>query len=180
MRRTLAFIVVVGLSVGTAAAHDRPRPSAVTPAEDVRLAKVADAPPQKIGVLTYYPNKGGGYTFIEGKQILFYALPFTPATCRCERIVQLLGNTKGQVEAPNIVGQIDVPTIGLSPMPGGSQTIYRGEMHTYFNLRLRHDLAIGNWVRDTPDAKARLSITSDDHETRLKLKSIVPVLEHGR
>jgi hypothetical protein len=181
MRRTLAFIVVVGLPVGIAAAYDRPpRPSAVTPDEDARLAKVADAPPHKIGVLTYYRNKGGGYTFIDGKQIVFYALSFVPATCQCERIVQILGSNKGQVEARNIVGQIDVPIIGLSPMPVGSQTIYRGEMHTYFNLRLRHDLAIGKWVRDTPDAKARLSITSDDHETRLKLKSIVPVLDRGR
>ncbi len=181
MRRTLAFILVVGLSVGIAAAYDRsPRPSAVRPEEDARLAKVANAPPQKIGVLTYYRNKGGGYTFLAGRHIVFYALPFVPATCQCEGIVQILGNNKGQVEARNIVGQIDVPMIGLLPMPVCSQTIYRGEMHTYFNLRLRHDLAIGEWVRDTPDSKARLSITSDDHETRLKLKSIVPVLERGR
>jgi hypothetical protein len=44
---------------------------------------------------------------------------------------------------------------------------------------LRVDTPLAKWTRDTPNGQFRLSIMSDDHETRLKLKSIVPVLEHA-
>ena len=182
MRRTLAFILVVGLSVGIAAAYDRsPRPSAVRPEEDARLAKVANACHlRRLACSRTIETREAATRSSRGGISCSTLFPLCPRRANVQGIVQILGNNKGQVEARNIVGQIDVPMIGLLPMPVCSQTIYRGEMHTYFNLRLRHDLAIGEWVRDTPDSKARLSITSDDHETRLKLKSIVPVLERGR
>jgi hypothetical protein len=41
------------------------------------------------------------------------------------------------------------------------------------------DTPIAKWTRDTTEGKFRLSILAEDSETRLKLKSIVPVLEHG-
>jgi hypothetical protein len=173
----------LGLSVGIAKASDyKPaapplKPSGVETEKDVRIAKLTDTQPRKIGVLTYYPNKGGGYTFLEGKEIAFYALPFMPATCQFDRIVRVLGSPKGEVVPRNIVERINVSIIGTSKMPVGGQTLYRGEMHTYFNVFVRHDIPIATWFRDAPDAKIRLSITSDNHETRLKLKSIVPVLE---
>jgi hypothetical protein len=64
-------------------------------------------------------------------------------------------------------------------MPVGGQTIYRGEMHTYFNVFVRHDIPIAKWACNTPDGPFRLSIKEADHETRLKLKSVVTVLERA-
>jgi hypothetical protein len=48
-----------------------------------------------------------------------------------------------------------------------------------FGTLHRTDIPIAKWTRDTPDGQFRLSIKEEDHETRLKLKSIVPVLEHA-
>jgi hypothetical protein len=183
MRRILAVIVLACVSVAIARAEEKPtppsKPSTVTPDKDVRLACLTDAQSQKIGVLTYYQNKGGGYTFMEREHIVFYALPFMPATCQFDRIVRILGSPKGEVTPRNIVERIHVSIIGTSKMPVGGQTIYCGEMHTYFNVFVRHDIPIAKWFRDAPDAKFRLSILAQDNETRLKLKSIVPVLEHA-
>ncbi len=145
----------------------------------MRIANLTGAKPQKIGVLTYYPTKGGGYTFMEREHIVFYALPLMPATCQFDRIVRVLGSPKGEVTPSNIVERINVSIIGTSQMPVGGQTIYRSEMHTYFNSLVRRDIPIAKWACDTSDGKVRLSITADDNETRLKLKSIVPVLEHA-
>jgi hypothetical protein len=184
MQRTLALIVLVGLPVSIAKPDGKPtpppsKPSTVAPDQDVRLACLTDAKPQKIGLLTYYPNKGGGYTFMERQNIVFYALPFMPATSQFERIVRILGSPKGEVMPRNLVERTNVSVIGTSQMPVGGQTIYRPEMHAYFNVLVRHDISIGKWFRETSDARFRLFITSDDHETRLKLKSIVPVLENA-
>ncbi len=171
MRPLLAAVLVVGISVGIVkASDDKPaapplKPSGVEPEKDVRIVNLLGAKPQKIGVLAYYPNKGGGYTFMERERSVFYALPSMPATCQFERIVRVLGNAKGDAAPHNIVEWINVPIIGTSPMPVGGQTIYRSEMHTYFNVFVRHDIPIAQWIRDTRDGKFRLSVTSDDHET---------------
>jgi hypothetical protein len=185
MRMTIALILCLGLSVRSAkASDDKPvapplKPSGVRPERDVRIAKLTDTQPRKTGVLAYYPNKGGGYTFMEQEHIVFYALPFMPATCQFERIVRVLGSPKGEVTPRNIVERINVSIIGTSKMPVGGQTIYRGEMHTYFNVFVRHDIPIAEWDCNAPDGPFRLSIKEGDHETRLKLKSIVPVLERA-
>jgi hypothetical protein len=183
MRPFVAALLVVGMSVGTVkASDDKPaapplKPSGVRPEKDVRIANLLGARPQKIGVLAYYPNKGGGYTFMEREHIVFYALPLMPATCQFDRIVRVVGSPKGEVTPRNIVERTNVSIIGTSKMPVGGQTIYRGEMHTYFNVYVRHDIAIAKWSRDTANGQFRLSTLSEDNETRLKLKSIVPVLE---
>src|SRR5580704_10890319 len=82
MRPFLAAALLVGLSVAIAVADDKPAPppksSTVPPEKDSRLAKRPGARTQKIGVLTYYANAGGGYTFSEGEHIAFYALPYWP------------------------------------------------------------------------------------------------------
>jgi hypothetical protein len=143
----------------------------------VRLAKLKGAQPQKIGVLSYYPNKGGGYTFFEGKEIVFYALPYSPSTSQDDFIVLLVNGKK-------TTGQLwesrRLSTIGTSKLSFGGQTVYRCEMKaTHQHVPLREDIAIGKWSRDTPDGQFRLSIMEEDRETRLKLKSITPVLEHA-
>jgi hypothetical protein len=155
MGRALALILVAGLSaplaeaVSLAEAGDKtPLASSHEPPErDMRLAKLTGAQPQRIGLLTYYPNQGGGYTFLEREHIVFYALPSMPATCQLDRIVQILGTPKGQVERINvlIVEPINVSIIGTSKMPVGGQTLYRGELHTYFNTFIRDDIAIAKW-----------------------------------
>jgi hypothetical protein len=146
MGRILALILVAGLSVPLAEAGDKTplAPSHEPPERDLRLAKLTGAQPQKIGLLTYYPNQGGGYTFLERERVVFYALPSIPATCQFDRIVRILGTPKGQVDRINvlIVEPINVSIIGTSKMPVGGQTLYRGEMHTYFNVFVRDDIPI--------------------------------------
>jgi hypothetical protein len=179
MGKILALMLLAGLYVSLSEAGDKTplAPSHDPPEGDVRMAKLTGAQPQKIGLLTYYPNRGGGYTFLERGRVVFYALPSMPATCQFDRIVQILGTPKGQVTPRNVVERINVPIIGTSKMPVGGQTLYRGELHTYFNVFVRDDIPIAQWSRDTPDAEFRLSMMAEDHETRLKLKSIVRVLE---
>ncbi len=180
MGRTLALILVAGLSVSAAEAGDKTSrvPSHEPPERDLRIASLTGASPQKIGVLTYYPNHGGGYTFLERNRIVFYALPRFPATCQFDRIVRIVGNPKGEDTPRNIVERINVPIIGTAKMPVGGQTVYRGDLHTYFNVFVRDDIPIAQWSRDTADGQFRLSLMAEDHETRLKLKSIVPVIEN--
>jgi hypothetical protein len=81
MNTFVITVVVVGLSVGIAEAlGEKPVPSPpntimVPPESDVRLAKVKGATQEKVGLLAYYPNEGGGYTFVKGKTILFMRSP---------------------------------------------------------------------------------------------------------
>ncbi len=171
MRPSLyAAILLVGLSVALANADGKPtqppKLSRLTPANDSRLAKAKGVQPQKIGVLTYYPNNGGGYTFIQEKYIIFYALPYAPTSC------------EGEETSLMAIIRRDISTIGACKMPFGGHTVYRSVMlPSRQGNSYREDIPIAKWTRDTPDGNFRLSITSDDHETRLKLKSIVPVLE---
>ena len=209
MKPLCAVVLLVGLSVPIAKADEKPtaavivRPvnggqspfhpiaapsKPVTPENDSQLAKVPEAQSQKIGILTYYPNKAGGYTFLEGKQIAFYALPYLPTTYKHEAIFVSVMWWKR-----NVVESRTLKTIGTSNMPFSGQTIYRSEMKevedpgAHFPARsrlrprtfVREDIPIAKWTRDTPDGQFRLSIMSDDYETRLKLKSIVPVLGHA-
>jgi hypothetical protein len=170
-----------------AVADDKPTPpapdfSTVAPEHDSRLAKVKDGQPQKIGLLSYYPNNGGGYTFLDGKHIAFYALPYRPTTYHTDYVgvvlLQCLGTRKGIRK--RVATRLTLSTVGTVKMPPGAQTIYRslvkdlgtGAWH-------REDTPIAEWSREAPDAPLRLSLFDDRYETRLKLKSIVPVLEYA-
>jgi hypothetical protein len=148
-------------------------------AEDARLAKLTDAPLQKIGILTYYPNQGGGYTFLQGKDIVFYALPYTPSTYKCEIEVTGLRPLKdGGAEMVAVPVSINVPTIGSSKIPFGGQTVYRTEMFGSGESGFRReDIRLAYSSRDTSDGKLHVWILPEENETRLKLKSVVPVLE---
>jgi|HubBroStandDraft_2_1064218.scaffolds.fasta_scaffold554938_1 hypothetical protein len=164
MGRTLALMLVVGLSVPIAEADEKPTPppklSTVTPENDWRLAKQTGAQLQKIGVLTYYPNTGGGYTFMKGKDIVFYALPFLPTTHNLQH--NLLNGTI----------MVQVGAVGTVPMPFGGQTVYRSEMTDTGFGRSRRDIPRAIWSRDAPDRDFRLSIKHGDHDTRLILEYI--------
>jgi hypothetical protein len=184
MLRTLAFIAVVGLSVCVAEGDDKPTPTtseakAAPPDKDSRLAKLTDVPPQKIGVLKYYPNKGGGYTFFEGKEIAFCALPYLPTTYQRRQTRMVTENRNGLIEETLLAETVNVFTIGKSQMPFGGQTLYRpGKIRDPDNVCREH-IPIAIWTRATPDGEFSLSIMTEDSKTRLKLKSIVPVLEQA-
>jgi hypothetical protein len=195
MRPILAAVCSVGLWVGAAKAEPPPsysdynaqrearRAKAAQAAleKDARLAKLTNAPPQKIGILTYYPNMGGGYTFLQGNDIVFYALPYLPTSYKREVRVTVCKDTgDGGTAMVYVPRSINVSTIGTSTMPFGGQTVYRSEMfHTGKDGFCREDIQLANWTRDTADGQCRLSIMDDDRETRLKLKSIIPVLERA-
>lgn len=139
-----------------------------------RLKAEAGARPQKIGILTYYPNQRGGYTFLEGREIAFYALPYLPST---HHVVQIRFVTENR-----IVLTVNICAVDKLKMQFGSHTFYRLEMThkpPYSPVFGREDIPIAKWTRDTPDGKFNLSIVAEDSETRLKLKSILPVLEHA-
>jgi hypothetical protein len=91
MKRLLAAVVLVGRCV----ADDAPT---VAPEDDWRITKFTVGQPQKVGILTYYPNLGGGYTFLEHDTIVFYALPFVPANMRKTRSMSL--QRSGPLERP--------------------------------------------------------------------------------
>jgi hypothetical protein len=175
MRRTLALMLVVGLSATIAKADDKPAPSAsmVAPEKDWRLAQQTRTRPQKSGVLSYYPNNGGGYTFLEREQFAFYSLPYMPSTYW----VRVDEFNRGQVRHTTTV----LGTIGTSTMPYRGLTFYRSQMKEIPGVKMtrREDTPIAKWTRDSADGKFRLSIMVEDNETRLKLKSIVPVLERA-
>ncbi len=84
MRVALAFLLLSHLAL---AADSRQ----VAPESDSRLAKLSGEQSQQIAVngvtLTYYANKGGGYTFLNADQILFYSLPYSPTTYKFEHVV---------------------------------------------------------------------------------------------
>lgn len=157
--------------------------------KDARLAKLTNSPPQKIGVLTYYPNLGGGYTFVQGKDIVFYALPYTPSTYKCEvRVWQQVtlaapgfNPNGGRVNVmANVTQTIVVPTIGPSKVPFGGQTIYRTEMSDDGKDGLyRKDIRLAYWSREQSDGNFLLWILPEGSEIRMKVKSIVPVLERA-
>jgi hypothetical protein len=165
MGRTLALVLVVGLSVAAAKADEKttpppPKLSTLTPENDWRLAKQTGAQPQKIGGLTYYPNAGGGYTFMKGKDIVFYALLFLPTT----------HNLQHNLRNGTIMAQ--VAAVGTVPMPFGGQTVYRSEMTDIGFGLSRRDIPIAMWSRDAPEREFRLSIKHEDHDTRLILEYI--------
>jgi hypothetical protein len=197
VKPTLAAVVVVGLSVGTArgapppsvyrdsifAQHEQRKATATRVAleNDARLAKVADARPQKIGILTYYPNRGGGFTFREGATIVLYALPYLPTTRDVEKTLLIIETTSTGIVIPHHPKQWQsVSAIGTSKLPFGGQAIYQPEMFTTGkDVLCREDVQVASWTRESPDGTFHFSIMEADHETRLKLKSIVPVLEHA-
>jgi hypothetical protein len=182
MRPILAAVVLIGLLVGFAYAKDKSAPpvtdfSMVGPEYDARLAKLEDAQPRRSGILTYYPNNGGGYTFKEDGEMAFYAMPFLPTTCHFARTTFVVAKVNGRQTARPIVETVQAFTIGKSKVPFGGQILYRGRtIEVEAGLR-RIDTPLAKWSRDTPDGQFRLSIMAEDSETRLKLKSIVPVLE---
>ncbi|HEV3300392.1 MAG TPA: hypothetical protein VG055_12170 [Planctomycetaceae bacterium] len=172
---------VVGLSAPIAKAADEPtatpsKSSTVRPDKDVRLACLTNAKPQKIGVLTYYQNAGGGYTFLEGKEIAFYALPYLPTTYQRVQTRLVTVNRNGLIEDTAIAETVNVFTVGKSKMPFGGQTLYRPGIPDTF--RPEH-IPIAIRTRATPDGDFSLSIMDEDHKTRLRLKSISPVLERA-
>jgi hypothetical protein len=165
LKTIIPALKLAGQSVKIAEVNDKPLDADSPPEKDARLAKRGNAHVQKIGVLSYHPNKGGGYTFVDEESIVFYALPYEPSTRQVETLV--------------------LPVIGPLKMPFGGQTVYRSQLIQNGVIVEPHrmDTPIAKWTRDTPDGKFRLSILAEDSETRLKLKSIVPVLEraeHGR
>ncbi len=184
MRTKLATLLLLGLGIGIAYADERPTPllsklTALKSETHWRLAKLADAQPQKIGILTYYPNEGGGYTFLERGGIAFYALPCWPTTYQFTRTAVVFDIRNGIVVPRTIVDHVNVFTVGKFAMPFGGQTIYRiGTTERPPGDRRREDVPIAEWSRDASDGKLRLSILAEERETRLKLKSIVPVLEN--
>jgi hypothetical protein len=184
MKRILALIVGVALSVPIAEGQDEKATppqngNTVTSESDWRLAKQPNAQPRKIGVLTYYPNKGGGYTFIEGQEIVLYALPYLPTTYDLFQSRVVTENRNGVIMDVALVETTKVFTVSKSKMPFAGQTLYRPGTHQIPAEFRREHIPIAKWTRDTPDGKFRLSIMAEDSETRLKLKSIVPVLEHA-
>jgi hypothetical protein len=179
MRRTLSLMLLLGLWVSIVKADDkpasRPRPSNLIPEKDSRVAKRPGAQTQKIGVLAYYPTVGGGLTFSENGKVAFYALPYLPVTSKHERTVN---RQVGKKEVPVVVAILFHATIGPSKLPLGSYAIYRSElMADGEGGFLRQYIPIAMWSRDTAGGQFRLSLMVDDPETRLKLKSIIPVLE---
>jgi hypothetical protein len=150
-----------------AAAKPTPLPGQVTIDNVLRLVKRTDAPPQKIGVLTYYRNQGGGYTFMERGHLAFYALPYKSCTSKAWKVV--VKQDKLDKEFYSFLEETTVSTVGTSTMPFGGLAVYRSEMFQ----------GKDNWTRDTAKGQFRLSILAEDNETRLKLKSIIPVLEHA-
>lgn len=178
MRPLLAAALLVGMCVADEKPTAPPmQPSTVSLEKAVRVACLADAKPQKIGVLTYYPNEVGGFTFKDGKRIAFYAIPYLPVTSKREHTVN---RQVGKKAVPVVVATVFHATIGPSKMAFGSYAVYRSEvMADGAGGFLRQYIPIAMWSRDTPDGKFRFSIMAEDGETRLKLKSIVPVLEHA-
>jgi hypothetical protein len=199
MRPTLATVVLVGLLVLIAKADDKPTSQPLSDfiaeheariakaayadvEKDPRLSKPTNAPLQKIGVLSYCPNKGGGYTFFEGGHLLFYSLPYMPSTYDVEYQVFIKEMSKdGRRElVDSFMASKALGTVGSQRLDSGGQVVYRSEMKVIASQALRReDTAIAKWSRDHPDGQFRLSIVEGNCETRLKLKSIVPVLEHA-
>jgi hypothetical protein len=204
MRALVAAVVLVGLSVLIAEADEKPippwTPSTLTPEKDWRLAKQPGTRLQTIGLLSYYPNNGGGYTFIERKEIAFYALPYwrsisfplTVGAYRNELVAMVMSERLGAEWASGRLEWRVLSIIGTSKMPWGALTVYHGDMRktTSPDALLREDTPIAQWSseadfpfdkwsRDTANGKFRLLIMAEDRETRLKLKSIIPVLEHA-
>jgi hypothetical protein len=176
MKTFLAVSLLIGLSVGIADADDKATtPPVGWPENDSRLAKLNDAEPKRIGILTYYPNEMGGYTFLEREHIVFYALPYLPTTYPGLRARSVVETRNGKQTARVIFENVNIIGCGTSKMPFGGHTLYRPG----FTPGHCQDIPIAKWSRDTPNGKFQLSILAEDSETRLKLKSIVPVLEHA-
>jgi hypothetical protein len=177
MKPVLAALLIGLLGPLSVVSDDvvRPHGPDTSPESDSRLARIADAKPQKIGVLTFFPNKGGGYTFLEGKDVAFVALPYLPITATFNH-AQIIG-AQGK---RRFIGPVTIGSIGTSKMPFGSQTLYRSQMTEKApGFVVRDDTPIATLARDNADGHFRLSILAEDSETRTKLKSIKPVLERA-
>jgi len=189
MKAFLAAVLLVGLSVSIAEARDENPPippsqclpSGIRPENDSRLAKRGSEPPQKIGVLSYSPNRGGGFTFREGADIAFYALPYPPQTRDFDAMVLVGGNVKGAKVVFHVAQRVKIFAVGTEKLFPGAYFIYRCRpVETAQNgIFCREDTPIAQWDRDTPTGKFQLSIMDVDSQTRVKLKSIVPVLEQA-
>jgi hypothetical protein len=183
MRPFLAAVALVGMSLAIAEAADkpasRPKPSTLSPKNDSRLAKRPDAREHKIGLLSYYPNIGGGFTFLEKGDVAFYAMPFDMDVCERDRVERVHEKRNG-VEAVSLkVERLQIGFIGTSKLRPGELMICRGQLidlGTGLDVRKEEPIACwsGNYPKDS-----RLMMLTDDRETRLKLKSIVPVLERA-
>jgi hypothetical protein len=185
MKAVLAAAVLIGMWV----ADDKPavrwtfnfnaKVRDESPAEnDARLAKRTDALPHKSGVLSYYANKGGGYTFMEQGHLAFYALPYKPSTSAAQQAV-VTQDKNDKDTFYRFMKERTVSTVGSSLMPFGGLTVYRSEMFDGDDGLCREDIPIAKWTRDTPSGKFQLSIMDVDSNTRVKLKSIIPVLEQA-
>jgi hypothetical protein len=183
MKALLAGLLLIGRSVLSADVEEAPTApppptSTVAPENDFRLAREPSAQPQKIGVLSYYPNNAGGYTFLEGNQIAFYVFRNRPMVYHADGAEVGQVNANGKVAFRRTPRRFTLFAIGLSRPPFGAQVIYRGEMiEIDKGVLRRNDMPIAQWTRDSPMDNFRLEIMNVDNETRLKLKSIVPVLE---
>jgi hypothetical protein len=178
VKAVLAVAVLVGLFVRIAKPDDEPTFHTVTPDKDSRLAKRPGAQTLKIGVLTYYPNAGGGFTFLDKGDIAFYALPLLPTTYQVARIRLVVESRNGQDSVHPVFETVTVFGIGKSLVPFGGQTLYRGQMmEVKAGVRCRTDIPLAKWTRDSPNGRFQLSFIAKDNETLLKLTSIVPVLE---
>jgi hypothetical protein len=184
MRRMLLLVLIVGLSSSTAKPSDeQPFVPDAPLGKDFRLAPPAGVQPRKVGILTYYPNKAGGYTFVEHGKIVFYALPYLPNTREVERTLPPDFGTMMLYALPyiSITPQVEVtvlPTIGTSKVPYQGQIIYRSQWNG-FGIERRADIPIAKWARDTPDGPFRFTMRDEDRLSRLKLLSIVPLLQNS-
>ncbi len=186
MKPLLTALLSIGVIYAAIAEDTAVVPSTKAPAKDSRLARIKTSLPETIGVLSYYQNRGGGYTFVEGKEIVFYALPFWP-TKTSEVFV---GGYRKDIDAMIASGQLEamvtsgrvggraLSIIGGSKMPPGCLTFYRGDMRktTPPDALVREDTPIAQW---SPDGSLFSITAAADSETRLKLKSIVPVLKRA-
>ena len=182
MRSTLAVMVLAGLFAGAWAEDENPvAPSKVVPENDWRLARRTGSRSKTIGIFEFYPNKGGGYTFTRDGEIEFYALPNRPAAYhQSATVLEVKSDANGRITTSSVIELRTLSTIGMKPMLAGGQTVYRYEMTaTYPGVFVRNDIPIATWSRDAPGAKFTLSRWCEDGETRLKLKSIIPVLEQA-
>jgi hypothetical protein len=181
MRPILAGVVLVAFSVGIVDAwdDDAPAPPSVTPDTDKRLARWSDSPFQKIGLFTYFRNNGGGYTFLQDDRLEFYSLPNVPEPQTVKYAEVVLVSVNGKVVRQFVSHSQTLGTIGTVRHPFGGQTFFRTQMKQVGKASYRDDKAIATWSRESAHDKFRFSITSDGHETRLKLKSIISVLERA-
>ena len=77
--------------------------------------------------------------------------------------------------------RVSIFAIGTDKLSPGAYFIYRCRpVETpQMGISCREDSPIAQWTRDTPAGEFLLSLMDVDSQTRVKVKSIVPVLEHA-